>query len=53
MRVRRPSPQGCSTSFPYLGRGSPPRHGISVIVILKILSQHVEQLQPMAELLGD
>lgn len=27
--------------------------GIPIIVILKVVSQHVEQLQPMAELLGD
>jgi predicted PurR-regulated permease PerM len=27
--------------------------GIPITVILKVVSQHVEQLQPVAELLGD
>jgi predicted PurR-regulated permease PerM len=27
--------------------------GVPIIVILKVVSQHVEQLQPVAELLGE
>ncbi len=27
--------------------------GIPIVVILKVVSQHVEQLQPVAELLGE